>query len=227
MSSKKLQEIGIHKKTFHMDRDSSDDESSQQIFLTSIKPLKLALPKLSNLNKPSLNNRIDEETDNEHNLSEIFDFPKKRLHQETDSCTAHTQHDRIYKVKNLQRKRFWTVHEDEGVFPGLINHNRNHNDTIVEDDSSSEYITEAQAESLEESDAMDESIRLAEECVDFRNFIPDYCDEETVESSNHIKDVRPYLQDSDTEDVDIIKMMGKFQQKFIGNPFFVEEKMIE
>jgi len=219
MSDKKIQKIGLNKKMFMLDFDSSDEESIKQIRTFRPKIVQKNSKWVFEKKKIPEDEEIKEETDSDLDLSDLFGKPTKRVHRTSNNYATYCHNHSIYRVKPLQKRYFWQYNENpEKTLDGKSNHKRTP-ELPSEQDSSSEYVSEACIEIIKPIYSENENYIEFEENINFNEFTPENYEEETVEDSWHIKDVKAYLLDSDTEETNR-KVVVEKKQKNLFNPFY-------
>lgn len=183
-----------------MDCDSSDEESCHRP-----KPFYPRAPVqnrtwiFENNNEPIVD-QIEEESsidDSNLNSSQIFGQPKKRLHTVKDYCAAHCHKNCQYSTKPKRRKCFWsTQHHDCQIMT------RMKEESPLEQDSSSEYISEAYVDKEKSIENYDEDIINIEEFINYTALIPtDFFEEEIPETSSHAQQTESYLFETESEEI--------------------------
>jgi len=226
MSQRKFSETGINKKRFFLDLDSSDEEGPQKMNFSGQKPL------YTNSKRPFRNKRIsmtenEEESSDDLDLGEILGKPQKRVHRYSDHCIAYCHNHSIYSAKPAERVHFWLRKRNEPT-PFGVSESKHKIKAFSEEEVNSEYAPEGLIENVKLLEVFNESNFGIEDYLNFNTFSADYFEQETVEDSSHIKDVKPYLLDSESEELGSEKFLEAFPNRLFIDQFrALGDRMIE
>ncbi len=226
MSQKKIQEAGINRKRFSFDLESSDEESSSKLSFSRERPFSRIQKKPLQLKRISITENEDESAD-ELDLAEILGRPQKRMHRFSDHCVAYSHTHGIYSGNPKERVHFWLRKRNHENLFG-VSEGQQKVKAFSEEDHNSDDMAEGLVENTKLLDTFHESNFAIEDYLNFNAFSQDYFEQETVEDSTHIKDVKPYLLDSESEELGPGNLTEGFPNRFFLDHFrAVEDRMIE
>jgi len=226
MSQRKFSETVINKKRFFLDLDSSDEEGPTKMEFSGQKSFYRASK------KPFQNKRIsitenEKESSDDLDLGEILGRPQKRVHRYSDHCIPYCHNHGLYTAKPAERVHFWLRKRIEQT-PFGVSESKHKVKAFSEEEVNSEYAPEGLIENVKLLEVFNESNLGIEDYLNFNAFSADYFEQETVEDSSHIKDVKPYLLDSESEELGPEKPLEAFSNRLFMDQFrAVGDRMIE
>jgi len=226
MSQKKIQESGVNRKRFPLDFDSSDEESCPKLNFLRERPFSQAPKKPFQPKRISITENEDESAD-ELDLAKILGRPQKRIHRFSDHCVAYSHTHGIYSAKPKERVHFWLRQRNQETFFG-VSENQQKVKAFSEEDHNSEDMAGGLVENGKLLETFHESNFAIEDYLNFNAFSQDCFEQETLEDSTHIKDVKPYLLDSESEELGPGKLTEGFPNRLFIDQFrAVGDRMIE